>query len=52
MGDIINREGWQRIRVLQIFVEHVMMKHDGMVQFANRLDWVCYVHTSYNDMCN
>jgi hypothetical protein len=31
------RGDWQRIQVLQMFVQHVVLKYDGMRQYANRL---------------
>lgn len=32
---------WHRIRVLQLFVEHLVTKFKDMMPFANRLNLVC-----------
>jgi len=31
---------WQLIRALQMFVEHVVLKHEGMLPYARRLNLV------------
>jgi len=31
---------WQVIRALQMFVEHVVLKHEGMLPYARRLNLV------------
>jgi len=31
---------WQLIRALQMFVEHVVLKHEGMLPYARRLHLV------------
>ena len=38
---IIGRLMWQRIRAMQMFLEHVLMKHSEVsVAYARRLDFV------------
>ena len=43
---VLHRMKWQLIQALQMFVEHVVLKHEGMIKYVRQLQLV-----SSNSMC-